>query len=104
MNVVIMQGRFTKDPELREFGDGKAVLDFSLAVDRRGRDQGTDFFDFVAWDRTATNISKFFHKGENIVVKGRLRKEPYTKNDGTKVYKTDIVVDEFGFCERRNDR
>lgn len=104
MNVVILQGRMAQDPEVRYVGDNKAVLNFTIAVDRRGRDAGTDFFDCTAWDRTAENIAKFFHKGENIAVSGKLQRSSYTKRDGSKAYTTDVIVQEFDFCEKKHDR
>ena len=108
MNKVILMGRLTRDPEVRYTnGDNQmAVARYSLAVDRRGRrndsdGQTADFINCVAFGRAAEFAEKYFHKGIKIVVTGRIQTGSYTRQDGQKVYTTDVIADEQEFCESR---
>jgi len=107
MNKVIMMGRLTRDIDMR-FTQGEkstAVGRFSIAVDKRFKKEGepdADFFNCIAFGKTAENIEKFFKKGSKIAIVGELRNNNYTNKDGVKVYAIDIVVNEFDFCEGRN--
>ena len=74
MNVVILVGRLTKDPELRTTGNGKSVTSFSVAVDRQFKQEGqptADFFNVVAWGRQAEVINQYLRKGRENAVRGR---------------------------------
>lgn len=105
MNKVILVGRFTKDPEVRYTQGGSSVANFSLAVDRRFKQEGGDSADFircVSFGKTAEFIEKYFHKGMKIGVCGRIQTGSYTNNDGQKVYTTDVVVEESYFVESKN--
>lgn len=106
MNKVILIGRMAKDVDLRysQIADGQTAIGrFSVAVDRRtaGADgrREADFISCVAFGKTAENIAKFFQKGRKIALAGRIQTGSYTKQDGTKVYTTDVVAEEFDFCE-----
>ena len=72
MNSISISGRLTKDPELRRTQSGTAVCSFSVAVDRPGVKDKTDFIDCVAWDKRAEFVSKYFLKGDPIEVNGVL--------------------------------
>ena len=106
MNKFIGIGRLTKDAEVRRNGNS-VVARFNLAVGRKYKkdgDQGTDFIPCVAFGKTAEFIEKYFSKGSKIVIEGRVQTGSYTKQDGTKAYTTDIVVEavEFGEAKREN--
>ena len=104
MNSIIIHGRLTADVELRQTPGGKNVCGFTVAVDRRGKDAGADFIECVAWDKTAEVISKHFTKGQQIVVRGRLQVRNYEDKDGNKRKAFDVIVEEFGFCGKAENR
>lgn len=105
MNKVILTGRFTRDPEVRYTNDGTSIARFSIAVNRRfvkeGSDQKADFFNCVAFGRSAEFIEKYFAKGMKADLSGRIQTGSYTNKDGVKVYTTDIVVEEIEFGENK---
>ena len=105
LNVAIIMGRLTADPELRTTASGVAVTTFSVAVDRRFQRQGeekqTDFIDCVAWRQTAEFVSKYFTKGSMAVVSGRLQIRDWTDRDGGKRRSAEVVVDNMYFGESR---
>ena len=103
MNKVIIGGRLTKDIEIKQTPSGVAVTQFSIAVNRRGKDAQTDFLDCVAWRQTAEFIGKFFRKGSSICVVGNLQKREWRDKDGNKRYATEIIVDEALFVDGKND-
>ena len=106
MNKVVLIGRLTKDPESRVVRSGDkdmTVAKFSVAVNRRGKDAGTDFISCTAFGSTAETICKYFVKGKMIAVCGRIQTGSYTNKEGQKVYTTDVIVDEFDFCESKKD-
>ena len=77
LNHIVLMGRLTRDPELRQTGSGISVASFTIAVDRdyaaQGAEKETDFVDIVAWRGTADFVSKYFAKGRMAVVSGRLQ-------------------------------
>lgn len=109
MNKVMLMGRLTRDPEVR-YSQGEqsmAIARFTLAVDRRrgrndGDQQNADFISCVAFGKAGEFAEKYLHKGTKICVSGRIQTGSYTKQDGTKVYTTDVVVEEQEFAESRN--
>jgi len=101
MNVVILIGRLTKDPDVRYSNDGKGVARYTLAVDRRG--DGADFVSCVAFGKSAEFAEKYLHHGLKIAVQGRIQTGSYTNRDGQKVYTTDVIVDAHEFCEKKNE-
>ena len=100
MNKIILTGNLTKAPELKYTQSGKAYLRVSIAVSRK-KDE-TDFFELVAWEKTAEFISKYFVKGSRIIVEGRLQNNNYTDTKGIKHYGVDVIVEnvEFGGGKR----
>jgi single-strand DNA-binding protein len=104
MNSVNLTGRFTRDPEVRYADSGTSIARFSLAVDRRFKQEGgpqADFPNCVAFGKTAEFIEKYFSKGMKIELCGRIQTGSYTKEDGTKVYTTDVVAESVGFAESK---
>lgn len=100
-NKIILAGNMVKDPELRVTQNGKSVCSFTVAVKRRFQDV-TDFHDCVAWDKAAETISKYFHKGKEILVEGELQKRSYEK-DGQKRWVSEVKVESFSFMGRKED-
>lgn len=103
MNKVILMGRLTRDPEVRYNGD-KAVARFSLAVDRRYKQDGQPTADFpscVAFGKTAEFIEKYTRQGVKIALEGRIQTGSYTNKDGVKVYTTDVIADQVEFAESK---
>lgn len=97
MNKVILMGRLTRDPEVR-YSQGEqvtAVARYTLAVDRRGRNQenSADFIACVAFGKAAEFAERYLHKGTKIVLTGRIQTGSYTNKDGQRVYTTDIVAE-----------
>lgn len=98
LNKCIIQGRFTKDVELRYTKSNTPVATFTLAVDRRGKDEGTDFINCVAWNKSAEFVAKYFTKGSEAVVDGRLQMREWTDKDGNKRVSAEVVADNVYFC------
>ncbi len=106
-NKVILGGRLTADPELKQTQSGIPVVSFSIAVNRRYQSkdapQQTDFFNVTAWRATAEFVSKYFRKGSSICVTGSIQNRTWTDQQGQKRYATDIVADEVMFVDSRQD-
>ena len=108
LNIIVLQGRLVRDPEMRTTQSGVAVASFTLAVDRdfSGRDGGekqTDFIDCTAWRHTAEFVSKYFSKGRMAVVSGRLQIDNYTDNDGNKRKAAKVIADNIYFGDSKKD-
>ena len=96
LNRIIVQGRLTKDPEIRYTQTQTPVTSFTVAVDRDFGDK-TDFIDCVAWEKTAEFVSKYFAKGSMTVVSGRLQIRDWTDKDGHKRKSAEVVADNVYF-------
>lgn len=105
MNKTIMAGRLTKDPEVRYTQGGLAVAKFGIAVDRKGAKKGdevtADFFNCVAFGKTAEVIEKYLGKGRKVLLVGRFENNNYTDKNGNKVYSFQFVVDEMEFMDSK---
>lgn len=102
MNIVIMVGRLTRDPEIRYSQQGKAVCNFSVAVDRRIKREGdnnTDFFNCVAFGKTAEFVEKYFSTGKRIAIEGNIQNDSFVGRDGTKKTSVKIVCDNVEFAD-----
>lgn len=105
MNKVLLVGRFTKDPEIKYANSGLTIASFNVAVDRKYKKEGEQSADFIsckAFGKTAEFIEKYFHKGMKIGIEGRIQTGSYQKDDGTKVYTTDVVCDGVEFVESKS--
>lgn len=101
MNRVILSGNLTRDPEVRYSKDGKPYARVGIAVTRPyAKEKTTDFFTFVAWDKTAEICGNYLKKGSRIIAEGRLQTNSYEK-DGVKVNTVDIVVDNVEFADNK---
>ena len=103
LNYSIIMGRFVRDPEIRRTNSGKAVCSFTLAVDKPGKDSGASFIPFVAWEKTAEFIEKYFSKGSLIAVESRVESRDYTTNDGQKRTVVELVVTQVHFCGKKEN-
>ena len=104
MNLVIIKGRISRDPEIRTTQSGTQFARLSIAVDRitkAGEERKADFIPCLAWGKTAEFIGKYFTKGQEILAEGRIQTGSYEK-DGRKVYTTDVVIDRVEFCGSKN--
>lgn len=99
MNVVVLMGRLTKDPEVRYTQSGKGVASFTLAVDRFG--DGADFIRCQAWENQAAFCQKYLHKGSKVTLMGMIRTGSYDDRDGKKVYTTDVIANRIEFAESK---
>ena len=99
MNIAILMGRMTRDPELRYTSGGKAYANFTLAV-QKTRDEA-EFIDCVAWEKAAENIAEYFRKGNRILIQGRLSVSSYEQN-GEKRKSTKVQVFSFEFVDNKN--
>ena len=108
MNKVVLMGRLTRDPETRfTQGNNTAVCSFSLAVNRRFKQEGqpdADFINVVAWAKTAEFVSKYFTKGQQVGVIGRMQTRNYDDKDGKKVYVTEVVAEEVYFADSKKEQ
>lgn len=98
MNLVILTGRLTKEPELKYGASGTAYCKFTLAVNRMKKDDPADFIFCSAFGKTAELIAEYVKKGNNLGVQGRLQQDTYEK-DGEKISKTGVTVDKIEFLE-----
>lgn len=108
MNKVYLIGNLTRDPELRTTGSGIQVCNFSIAVNRRFKNQQTgqtetDFFNIVAWRQLADLCSRYLAKGRKVAVFGSLQTRTYEAQDGSKRTATDIVADEVEFLSAKGN-
>ena len=103
MNKVELVGRLTKDPEVKLTSNQTQFCNFTIAVDRRFKDQNgqrqADFINCVAWRQTAVFIQKYFRKGNRIGLVGSIQTRSYDDQSGQKKFITEVVVDEAEFVE-----
>ena len=102
MNIVILMGRLTKDPEIRQAQSGMLIASYSLAVDRGDRDKSTDFINCKAFSKSAEFAQGYLHKGMKIAVVGRWQTGSFDGKNG-KVYTNDCIVDRHYFCESKTN-
>ena len=101
LNKVILQGRLTAIPELMHTKTDKAVVHFSIAVeDNRSvnDEREVNFFNCEAWNKTAEFICKYFEKGQQIIIDGRLKTSTFTDKDGNNRKNVYVVVEGVNFC------
>ena len=108
-NKVILGGRITADPELKQTQSGIPVCSFSVAVNRRqarkdgDQAQQTDFITVVAWRQQAEFVTRYFRKGSSICVTGSLQVRSWTDNQNQKRYSTEVVADEIYFVDSKGE-
>ena len=107
MNIAILTGRLTADPELKTTPNGVSVCSFSIAVDRKykqGEDRQADFINIVAWRGTAEFISKHFSKGSAIGIEGSIQTRKYTDKNGNNRTAFEIVANNVHFIDSKRSQ
>lgn len=102
INSCVIVGRLTKDVQERRTQNGTPVVSFTLAVDRRKKDDGADFINCIAWDKAAETIARYVHKGDLFGVTGYIQTRSYLKGDKVN-YVTEVVTTGFQFLERKRE-
>ena len=106
LNRVLLSGRLTRDPELKYTAGGIGVCNFSLAVNRRYKDQSgqwrdeATFINVVTWNKAAETINKFLHKGSPVIVEGRLESRSWETEAGQKRSVIEVRADQVRFLEK----
>lgn len=112
LNKVVLCGRLTADPELKQTASGIAVVSFTLAVNRRYQPKSTDgtqqaqqadFISVVAWRQTAEFISRYFRKGSALCITGSIQTRSWQDQQGQKRYATEVVADEAMFVDSKGE-
>ncbi len=108
MNKVILMGRLTRDPEVRYTQNTNTlVASFSIAVNRRfakqGEERQADFINIVAWSKTGEFCSKYFKKGQQVGIIGRIQTRTWDDDQGQKHYVTEVVAEEAYFADSKRD-
>ncbi|MCL2341763.1 MAG: single-stranded DNA-binding protein [Firmicutes bacterium] len=108
MNKVILMGRLTRDPEVRYTQTSNTlVASFTLAINRRfvrqGEERQADFINIVAWSKTGEFCSKYFKKGQQVAVIGRIQTRNWEDDNKVKHYVTEVVAEEAYFADSKKD-
>lgn len=107
LNVVVLTGRLTADPEIRHTQSDLAVTSFTIAVNRRfvraGEERQTDFIDIVAWRNNAEFVCKYFKKGQLIAVEGSIQTRTYEDKEGNKRKAFEVVANNVQFAESKKE-
>jgi len=106
MNKAFLIGRLTRDPELRYTQSNIPVCNFTLAVDRRFKQENgpqADFIPIVAWQKTAEFCAKYFQKGRKVAVSGRIETRTWEDDQGVKHYVTEVIAEEVDFADSKKD-
>lgn len=106
MNSVQLIGRITKTPELCSNSNGNNYCRITVAINRPKKEDGTqeaDFISCVAWNKTAELICQYFNKGGQIGVEGKIQTGSYDKENGDKVYTTDVLIYKIHFLDKKGD-
>lgn len=101
MNRVCLMGRIGRDLELKKTNSGVSVVSFPLAVDRNGKDAGTDWIDIVTWRGTAEVLCNYAGRGRLIAVEGRLQMRDWTGKNGNKRRSYEVQADSVYFADNR---
>ncbi len=108
INQVTLVGRITKDPELRYTGDGVAVSNFTIALNRNFKNVNggydTDFVNCNIWRKPAETVANFCLKGSLIGITGRLQSRHYDNSEGKRVYVTEVVAEDIKFISLKNNK
>jgi len=106
INRVVLVGRITRDPELRKTQNGTSVVSFTLACNRRVKQDGQPDADFIscqAWGKTAEVICQYVFKGHLLGLEGRIQTRSYDDKDGKRVYVTEVVANSVQLLESKKD-
>ena len=108
MNKATLLGRLTKDPELRYTNNNTPVASFTLAVNRRfskpGEEKQADFINIIAWNKQGEFCSKYFKKGQQVVIVGRIQTMTWDDDKGVRRYVTEVVAEETYFADSKKEQ
>lgn len=109
MNKIFLLGRLTKDSETRVIKNSDTLVEkLSIAVDRkytkRGEEQQTDFFNVVAFDKTGEFIKKYFSKGQQILIIGRVQNRSWEDDNGERHHITEVIAEEAYFADTKKNK
>lgn len=107
LNEIILHGRLTADPELKNTNSGKSVTSFSLAVERdfsTGDEKITDFINIVVWGNTAEFVCKYFRKGKQMLVRGSLQTRKYQTQNGENRTAYEVRADKVWFSGDKGEQ
>lgn len=102
MNKIIIKGRLSRNPETKQTNNGKSVCNFSVAVNRRMNKDEADFFECTAWEKTGEFVTKYFSKGQEILIDGRMESRNYDDKNGNKRTAWGITVEQVDFCGNKS--
>lgn len=103
LNYIVIQGRLTRDPELRLTPNGIYVASFYVAVNRDYERNKADFMNVVAWRQTAEFVDKYFRKGQMILISGSLQMRDWKDKDGNRRTTAEVIADHVYFCGDKSD-
>ena len=107
MNLIVLQGRLTKDPELKTTPNGVTVAVAGVAVDRyakAGEEKKCDFFDVQAWRKNGEFLCKYFHKGDAVLIRGQMQSRTWQdKETGKNRVGWNVVADALFFCGGKSE-
>ena len=106
INNVVLTGRLSRDPEIKQTQSGVSVCNFCIAVDRQyksGEEKICDFINCVAWRGTADFVSKWFHKGEGIGVTGSIQTRKWVTESGENRYTTEVLCQQVSFLDGKKN-
>jgi single-strand DNA-binding protein len=108
MNLVVLKGRLTKDPETRysQAAEPVAIVSFGIAVNRKFKKDGqpdADFFNCTAFGKTGEFVAKYFTKGQEMLLEGSINNRSWEDSNGQKRRATDIIAEQIHFCGSKSD-
>ena len=107
MNKIILMGNLAKDPEIRYTQSGKAFARTSIAINRfakKDEKPEVDFFNLVAWEKTAEFFGRWLKKGSKVLIEGRLQTNNYDDKKGVKHYGVDVIVEKVEFAGGKSEK
>ena len=104
LNHVTLIGRLVADPESKTTANGKSVCNVRIAVDRKGREKETDFFNCTAFGQTGDSLSTYAQKGRLIAITGKIQLDNYLNKDGVKQQAVKVLIDGWSLLDSRKDQ
>ena len=101
LNVIILMGRATKDPEVRVGANDTHIVSFDIAVDNLGKEEGSSFFPVKVFGALGDNVAKYVRKGHKVAVQGRIQQRTYLAKDGSKRAIYEVLADSVEFLEAK---
>ena len=103
LNKVILGGRLTADPELKQTQNGTPVCTFTVAINRRTADNVADFINCIAWRKQAEFLTTYFRKASSVCVVGQVQTRSWTDKNGHKRYATEVLAEEINFVDAKGE-